>query len=95
MISQLSSIPFGPLSRLSDYYTREFLTTSSPSDIRYVWVLLWYRRSFINLTVLFASWIGSLQLFLMYAPGVLVGRAFDGGYLYAGCLGCVSKLTIP
>lgn len=29
-----------------------------------------------------ASWIGSLQLFLMYAPGVLVGRAFDGGYLY-------------
>ncbi|TCD69759.1 hypothetical protein EIP91_006295 [Steccherinum ochraceum] len=44
-----------------DYYTREFLTTSSPSDI---------------------SWIGSLQLFLMYAPGVLVGRAFDGGYFH-------------
>ncbi|KAH8102288.1 major facilitator superfamily domain-containing protein [Cristinia sonorae] len=44
-----------------DYYTREFLTTNSPSEI---------------------SWIGSLQLFLMYAPGVAVGRAFDGGYFH-------------
>ncbi|CCL98733.1 uncharacterized protein FIBRA_00738 [Fibroporia radiculosa] len=28
------------------------------------------------------SWIGSLQLCLMYAPGVLVGRAFDAGYFH-------------
>ncbi|KAI0686578.1 major facilitator superfamily domain-containing protein [Earliella scabrosa] len=28
------------------------------------------------------SWIGSLQLFLMYAPGVLVGHAFDAGYFH-------------
>lgn len=27
------------------------------------------------------SWIGSTQLFLMYAPGFFVGRAFDAGYL--------------
>ncbi|KAF9463208.1 major facilitator superfamily domain-containing protein [Collybia nuda] len=26
------------------------------------------------------SWIGSFQLFMQYAPGVLVGRAFDAGY---------------
>ncbi|OBZ66358.1 Riboflavin transporter MCH5 [Grifola frondosa] len=44
-----------------DYYTRDFLSTFSPSDI---------------------SWIGSLQLFLMYAPGVFVGRAFDAGYFH-------------
>ncbi|GBE85712.1 Aspyridones efflux protein [Sparassis crispa] len=28
------------------------------------------------------SWIGGLQLFLMYAPGILVGRAFDAGYFH-------------
>ncbi|GLB40073.1 putative MFS general substrate transporter [Lyophyllum shimeji] len=28
------------------------------------------------------SWIGSFQLFMMYAPGVLVGRAFDAGYFH-------------
>ncbi|KDQ54083.1 hypothetical protein JAAARDRAFT_38694 [Jaapia argillacea MUCL 33604] len=28
------------------------------------------------------SWIGSVQLFLLYAPGVLVGRAFDAGYFH-------------
>ncbi|KAI0752945.1 major facilitator superfamily domain-containing protein [Daedaleopsis nitida] len=28
------------------------------------------------------SWIGSVQLFLMYAPGVLVGHAFDSGYFH-------------
>ena len=27
------------------------------------------------------SWIGSFQLFMMYAPGLFVGRAFDAGYL--------------
>ncbi|PPR06526.1 hypothetical protein CVT26_000441 [Gymnopilus dilepis] len=26
------------------------------------------------------SWIGSFQLFLQYAPGVIVGKAFDAGY---------------
>ena len=29
----------------------------------------------------FYSWIGSFQLFMQYAPGILVGRAFDAGYL--------------
>ncbi|RDB28171.1 Riboflavin transporter MCH5 [Hypsizygus marmoreus] len=28
------------------------------------------------------SWIGSFQLFMSYAPGVLVGRAFDAGYFH-------------
>jgi len=28
------------------------------------------------------SWIGSLQLFLMYAAGIFVGRAFDRGYFH-------------
>ena len=27
------------------------------------------------------SWIGSIQLFLMYGLGFFVGRAFDAGYL--------------
>jgi len=27
------------------------------------------------------SWLGSFQLFAMYAPGVFIGRAFDAGYL--------------
>jgi MCP family monocarboxylic acid transporter-like MFS transporter 10 len=34
-------------------------------------------------THFFLSWIGSFQLFLLYAPGVFVGKAFDAGYLYA------------
>ncbi|KAL0581669.1 hypothetical protein V5O48_000371 [Marasmius crinis-equi] len=42
-----------------DFYTREFLSNTSPSDI---------------------SWIGSFQLFMQYAPGILVGHAFDAGY---------------
>ncbi|KAK0194178.1 major facilitator superfamily domain-containing protein [Armillaria mellea] len=44
-----------------DYYTREFLSQKSPSEI---------------------SWIGSFQLFMQYAPGILVGRAFDSGYFH-------------
>jgi len=28
------------------------------------------------------SWIGSFQLFMLYAPGALVGRAFDAGYFH-------------
>lgn len=28
------------------------------------------------------SWIGSFQLFMQYAPGFLVGRAFDAGYFH-------------
>ncbi|RPD55506.1 MFS general substrate transporter [Lentinus tigrinus ALCF2SS1-7] len=44
-----------------DFYTRQFLSHESPSDI---------------------SWIGSVQLFLMYAPGVLVGHTFDAGYFH-------------
>ncbi|THH15537.1 hypothetical protein EW146_g4952 [Bondarzewia mesenterica] len=45
-----------------DYYTREFLTNYTASDV---------------------SWIGSFQLAMQYIPGVLVGRAFDAGYLYS------------
>ncbi|KAF9472707.1 MFS general substrate transporter [Pholiota conissans] len=44
-----------------DYYTRVFLTHTTPSNI---------------------SWIGSFQLFMQYAPGILVGRAFDAGYFH-------------
>ncbi|PIL29385.1 MFS general substrate transporter [Ganoderma sinense ZZ0214-1] len=44
-----------------DFYTRDFLSHESPSNI---------------------SWIGSLQLFLMYAPGAFVGHAFDAGYFH-------------
>ncbi|KAI1790028.1 MFS general substrate transporter [Ganoderma leucocontextum] len=44
-----------------DFYTRDFLSHESPSNI---------------------SWIGSLQLFLMYAPGAIVGHAFDAGYFH-------------
>ncbi|KAG6827772.1 hypothetical protein H0H92_010532 [Tricholoma furcatifolium] len=50
-----------------DYYTRQFLKDRSPSDIRRVNYLM--------------HWIGSFQLFMQYAPGFLVGRAFDAGYL--------------
>ncbi|KDR74832.1 hypothetical protein GALMADRAFT_564664 [Galerina marginata CBS 339.88] len=28
------------------------------------------------------SWIGSFQLFMQYAPGFLIGRAFDAGYFH-------------
>ncbi|EGO00981.1 hypothetical protein SERLA73DRAFT_105481 [Serpula lacrymans var. lacrymans S7.3] len=28
------------------------------------------------------SWIGSFQLFMLYAPGALVGKAFDAGYFH-------------
>ena len=58
-----------------DYYTRSFLNTESPSNIRYR-LLSKLRRLF---NFLF-SWIGSFQLFMQYAPGMLVGRAFDLGY---------------
>ncbi|KAG7095539.1 hypothetical protein E1B28_006277 [Marasmius oreades] len=44
---------------MQDFYTRDFLSNKSPSDI---------------------SWIGSFQLFMQYAPGIFVGRAFDAGY---------------
>lgn len=44
-----------------DYYTRDFLSNKTPSDI---------------------SWIGSFQLFIMYALGVVVGHAFDSGYFH-------------
>ncbi|TBU21908.1 MFS general substrate transporter [Dichomitus squalens] len=40
-----------------------------------------YTREFLSHeTPSSISWIGSLQLFLMYAPAVVVGRAFDAGY---------------
>lgn len=42
------------------------------------------------------SWIGSFQLFMQYAPGILVGRAFDSGYLYdLLCFGVLRIHSIP
>ncbi|KAF8148455.1 MFS general substrate transporter [Crassisporium funariophilum] len=41
----------------------------------------YYTRSFLSQeTPSNISWIGSFQLFMQYAPGILVGRAFDAGY---------------
>ncbi|KAJ7215155.1 major facilitator superfamily domain-containing protein [Mycena rebaudengoi] len=40
------------------------------------------RDSLSNKTPSEISWIGSFQLFMQYAPGVLVGRAFDAGYFH-------------
>ncbi|KAJ7628890.1 major facilitator superfamily domain-containing protein [Roridomyces roridus] len=40
------------------------------------------RNSLSNMTPSDISWIGSLQLCLQYAPGILVGRAFDAGYFH-------------
>ena len=37
--------------------------------------------SLFSLIWVFCSWIGSFQLFMQYAPGIFVGRAFDAGYL--------------
>ncbi|KJA18709.1 hypothetical protein HYPSUDRAFT_1097662, partial [Hypholoma sublateritium FD-334 SS-4] len=44
-----------------DYYTRIFLSQTTPSNI---------------------SWIGSFQLFVQYAPGIVIGRVFDAGYFH-------------
>ncbi|EKM75901.1 hypothetical protein AGABI1DRAFT_131804 [Agaricus bisporus var. burnettii JB137-S8] len=44
-----------------DYYTRDYLSASTPSDI---------------------SWIGSVQLFLQYALGIVVGRIYDLGWFH-------------
>ncbi|KAI0080488.1 MFS general substrate transporter [Panus rudis PR-1116 ss-1] len=42
-----------------------------------------YTRDFLaNKSPSDISWIGSLQLFLMYAFGIAVGRAFDGGFFH-------------
>ncbi|KAL0946319.1 hypothetical protein HGRIS_012559 [Hohenbuehelia grisea] len=42
-----------------------------------------YTREFLtNKSASAISWIGSLQLFLQYAPGILVGKAFDAGYFH-------------
>ncbi|KAF8202013.1 major facilitator superfamily domain-containing protein [Mycena galopus ATCC 62051] len=40
------------------------------------------RYSLSNKTPSDISWIGSFQLFMQYAPGILVGRAFDAGYFH-------------
>ncbi|KAF8880778.1 major facilitator superfamily domain-containing protein [Infundibulicybe gibba] len=43
----------------------------------------YYTRDFLNnKTPSDISWIGSFQLFVQYAPGILVGRAFDAGYFH-------------
>ncbi|KAJ7718362.1 major facilitator superfamily domain-containing protein [Mycena maculata] len=43
----------------------------------------YYTRTFLhNRTPSDISWIGSFQLCMQYAPGVLVGRAFDAGYFH-------------
>ncbi|KAJ6597781.1 major facilitator superfamily domain-containing protein [Mycena vulgaris] len=40
------------------------------------------RYSLSNKTPSDISWIGSFQLFMQYAPGIIVGRAFDAGYFH-------------
>ncbi|KAJ7026804.1 major facilitator superfamily domain-containing protein [Mycena alexandri] len=40
------------------------------------------RYSLSNKTPSDISWIGSFQLCMQYAPGILVGRAFDAGYFH-------------
>ncbi|KAJ7118025.1 major facilitator superfamily domain-containing protein [Mycena crocata] len=40
------------------------------------------RYSLSNYTPSDISWIGSFQLFMQYAPGIIVGRAFDAGYFH-------------
>ncbi|KAI0824487.1 MFS general substrate transporter [Trametes gibbosa] len=43
----------------------------------------YYTRAFLtHVSPSNISWIGSIQLFLMYAPAVLVGSAFDAGYFH-------------
>ncbi|KAF4612794.1 hypothetical protein D9613_011747 [Agrocybe pediades] len=43
----------------------------------------YYTKDFLSLHSPSAiSWIGSVQLFLQYAPGLLVGHAFDAGYFH-------------
>ncbi|TFK31637.1 major facilitator superfamily domain-containing protein [Crucibulum laeve] len=42
-----------------------------------------YTRDYLkNQTPSDISWIGSFQLFMMYAPGILVGNLFDRGYFH-------------
>ncbi|KAJ7692873.1 major facilitator superfamily domain-containing protein [Mycena rosella] len=40
------------------------------------------RYSLSNKTPSEISWIGSFQLCMQYAPGIIVGRAFDAGYFH-------------
>jgi hypothetical protein len=61
-----------------DYYTRYSLSSRTPSDIRYLNIFMLFFRTLI---LCGSSWIGSFQLCMQYAPGILVGRAFDAGYL--------------
>ncbi|KZT01573.1 MFS general substrate transporter [Laetiporus sulphureus 93-53] len=59
-----------------DYYETVYLSSQTSSNIRSALCL----SSRPPLTP--PSWIGSLQLCLMYAPGLFVGRAFDAGYFH-------------
>ncbi|KAJ7800464.1 major facilitator superfamily domain-containing protein [Mycena olivaceomarginata] len=62
-----------------DYYTRYSLSNRTPSDIRYLNIFMLFFRTLI---LCGSSWIGSFQLCMQYAPGILVGRAFDAGYFH-------------
>ncbi|KAF8903979.1 MFS general substrate transporter, partial [Mucidula mucida] len=55
----------------------------------------YYTRTFLsNKTPSDISWIGSFQLFMQYAPGIFVGRAFDAGYFRSMILiGTVIQVT--
>jgi len=63
-----------------DYYTREFLAERSASDIRYCSLIPFHMADVMSRVP--NSWIGSFQLFMLYAPGIFVGRAFDAGYFH-------------
>ncbi|KAJ7468246.1 major facilitator superfamily domain-containing protein [Mycena galericulata] len=52
------------------------------------------RNSLSNKTPSDISWIGSFQLCMQYAPGVIVGRAFDAGYFHHMiALGSILQVT--
>lgn len=65
-----------------DFYVREYITNASPSAIS--WVLLpFILNKSCNLCISSCSWIGSVNAFLLISGGVVAGRFYDRGYLWA------------
>lgn len=64
---------------LEDYYTRVFLRGDSPSRISCVLMLA---ENDIVLTIPSAfRWMGSAQLAIPFAVGIIVGKLFDAGHI--------------
>ena len=60
----------------NDFYVRSFLTTSTPSNIRFEG---FPRLVLAGSLVFTCSWIGSTQIFLQFALGMPMGKLFDDG----------------